>query len=150
MMTPWLIDTNILIYSYDQTQDLHPFSYAFLELAFSGHILASVAHQNLLEFLAVATNPKRVEHPLTLDEALDKIAVYATNFRLISPLPKTFFTFIDLFSRYPVIRERVFDLYLAATALDNGINQLCTWNIDHLKKISEFTVKTPEEILTLL
>jgi len=150
MMTPWLIDTNILIYSYDQTQDLHPFSYTFLELAFSGHILASVAHQNLLEFLAVATNPKRVDHPLTPDEALEKIAVYATNFRLISPLSKTFFTFTDLFLRHPSIRERVFDLYLAATALDNGISQLCTWNVDHLKKISELTVKTPEEILTLL
>jgi predicted nucleic acid-binding protein len=119
-------------------------------MLFNAFTIASVAHQNLLEFLAVATNPKRVEHPLTPDEALEKIAVYATNFRLISPLSKTFFTFTDLFSRHPSIRERIFDLYLAATALDNGINQLCTWNVDHLKKISELTVKTPEEILTLL
>jgi predicted nucleic acid-binding protein len=150
MTTPWLIDTNILIYSFDETQDLHPFSYAFLELAFSGRITAYVAHQNLLEFLAVATNPKRVEHPLTSDEALEKVSVYNTNFSLISPLAKTFFTFTDLYSRYPAIRERVFDLYLVATALDNGITQICTWNVDHLKKISELTVKTPKEILTLL
>ena len=148
MMTPWLIDTNILIYSYDETQELHPSSYAFLEHVFSGHISASVTHQNLLEFLSVATNPKRVELPLSPDEALEKIAVYTANFSLISPSAKTFFTFTDLFSRHPSIRERVFDLYLVATALDNGIRQICTWNVDHLKKISELTVKTPEEILT--
>lgn len=150
MTTPWLIDTNILIYSYDETQDLHPSSYPFLELVFSGHILAAVTYQNLLEFLAVVTNPKRVEHPLTSDKALEKIAVYATNFRLIYPLSKTFFTFIDLLSRHPSIRERVFDLYLMATAIDNGISQFCTWKVSHLKRLSELTIKTPEEILTLL
>ena len=58
-------------------------------------------------------------------------------------------TFADLFSRYSPLRERVFDLYLGATALDNGITQICTWNVRHLRAISELTVKTPEEILTL-
>jgi len=147
---PWLIDTNILIYSYDETQKLHPFSYTFLEHVFSGHLPASIAHQNLLEFLAVATNPKRVEHPLTPDEALEKIAVYTANFSLISPSAKTFFTFTDLFFRHPSIRERVFDLYFVATALDNGITHICTWNVDHFQKISELTVKTPKEILASL
>ena len=60
MTTPWLIDTNVLIYSYDETQDLHSSSYTFLENAFFGFISASIAHQNILEFLAVVTNPKRV------------------------------------------------------------------------------------------
>ena len=150
MTTPWLIDTNVLIYSYDETQDLHSSSYTFLEHAFSGHISGSIAHQNLLEFLAVVTNPKRVEHPLSPDEALEKIAVYAANFPLISPSAKTFLTFADLFSRYPSIRERIFDLYLAATALDNGITQICTWNVKHFKAVSELIVKTPKEILTSL
>ncbi len=150
MTTPWLIDTNVLIYSYDETQDLHSSSYTFLENAFFGLISASITHQNLLEFLAVVTNPKRVEYPLSTVEALEKIAVYAANFPLISPSAKTFLTFTDLFSRHPSIRERVFDLYLVATALDNGITQICTWNVEHLKKISELTVKTPEEILTSL
>lgn len=150
MTTPWLIDTNVLIYSYDETQDLHSSSYTFLENAFFGLISASITHQNLLEFLAVVTNPKRVEYPLSTVEALEKIAVYAANFPLISPSAKTFLTFTDLFSRHPLMRERIFDLYLAATALDNGITQICTWNVKHFKAVSELTVKTPEEILTLL
>jgi predicted nucleic acid-binding protein len=147
---PWLIDTNILIYSYDETQELHSSSYTFLEHVFSGHLPASIAHQNLLEFLAVVSNPKRVEHPLSPDEALEKIAIYAANFSLISPTSRTFLTFADLFTRYPAIRERVFDLYLVATALDNGITQICTWNVKHLGTITDLTVKTPEEILRFL
>jgi len=148
MTTPWLIDTNVLIYSYDETQNLHSSSYAFIENAFKGLISALIAHQNLLEFLAVVTNPKRVEYPLSTGGAFEKIAVYAANLPLISPSVRTFSTFTDLFSRHPLMRERIFDLYLAATALDNGITQICTWNVKHFKAIPELSVRTPEEILT--
>jgi len=148
MTTSWLIDTNVLIYSYDQTQKLHPLSYSFLEYAIAGELRASISHQNLLEFLAVVTNPKRVEYPLSIDEAFQKITFYATRFPFISPLPKTFLTFADLISRYPALRERIFDLYLVATTLDNGITRICTWNVKHFRPISELTVKTPEEILS--
>lgn len=149
MTTPWLIDTNVLIYSYDETQDLHSSSYAFLLNAFGGKISASIAHQNLLEFLAVVTNPKRVQYPLSTIEAIEKIIVYAANCPLVSPSPKTFLTFTDLFSRHPLLKERIFDLYLAATALDNGITQICTWNVKHFKGVSELIAMTPEEILSL-
>jgi len=36
-----------------------------------------------------------------------------------------------------------------ATALDNGITQICTWNVKHFKTIAELTAKTPEEIPSL-
>jgi len=149
MTTSWLIDTNVLIYSYDQTQKLHPPSYSLLEYAMAAKIQACISHQNLLEFLAVVINSKRVEHPLSTDEALQKIAFYVTCFSLVHPLPKTFFTFADLISKYPILRDRIFDLYLSATALDNGITQICTWNVKHFKTIAELTAKTPEEILSL-
>ncbi len=76
--------------------------------------------------------------------------MYVANFPLISPSPKTFLTFLDLFSRYAAARERIFDLYFVATALDNGITQMCTWNVRHFRAISEMTVKTPEEILATM
>ena len=72
MTTSWLIDTNVLIYSYDQTQRLHSTSFSLLELAIDGRVQACVAHQNLLEFIAVATNLKRVRYPLSIDEALEE------------------------------------------------------------------------------
>jgi predicted nucleic acid-binding protein len=51
---PWPIDTNILIYSYDETQELHSSSYAFLEHAFSGHLPSPlVFHTSSLFLLSV-------------------------------------------------------------------------------------------------
>ena len=145
-MNSWLIDTNVLIYSYDQTQKLHPLSYALIENAIAGSVQVTLTQQNLLEFLAVVTNPKRVEHPLTIDEAFQKLAVYVSSFPLICPTPKTFFTFADLTSRYPA-KGRIFDLYLAATALDNGITQICTWNVKDFDTITELSVNTPKGII---
>jgi len=147
MMKSWLIDTNVLIYSYDQTSKLHLPSYKFMEYAIGGEIPAVITHQNLLEFLAVVTNPRRVKHPLSLDQAFQKIVIYATSFPLINPLQKSFFTFANLILRYKTTRQRIFDLYLSATALDNGINQICTWNTKDFLEINELVVKTPEEII---
>ncbi|MDZ7290984.1 MAG: type II toxin-antitoxin system VapC family toxin [candidate division KSB1 bacterium] len=147
MMSSWLIDTNVLIYSYDKEQSLHLQSYHFIEQAFAGEVRGTIAQQNLLEFLAVVTNPKRVEYPLSLEDALQKITLYVASFPVICPSAKTLFTFAGLVSKYPAMREHIFDLYLAATALDNGINRICTWNVKHFRKLSEVEVRTPGEIL---
>jgi len=72
MITSWLIDTNVLIYSYDQTQKLHSLSYKLLEYAIARKIQACISDQILLEFLAVVINSKRVEDPLSTDEALQE------------------------------------------------------------------------------
>lgn len=146
-MRYWLVDTNVLIYSYDKEHDLHVHSYQFMERAFAGNVTGAIAQQNVLEFLAVVTNPKRVEYPLSLEEALQKVTLYAASFPVICPSAKTLFTFAGLVSKYPAMSDRVFDLYLAATALDNGIARICTWNVKHFRKIVEVAVGTPEEIM---
>lgn len=144
----WLIDTNVLIYSYDQNSSLHSLSYSLIKKAIGDDLVLFLSHQNLLEFLAVVTNPKRVENPLSIEEAFQKITLYMTIFKLICPLSETFFSFNKLLSRYPTHSTKPFDLYLAATALDNGINQICTWNIKDFKRIKELIVKTPRDIIS--
>lgn len=150
MMKPWLIDTNVLIYSYDQTHEMHLPSYRLIEYSIGGEIPGVITHQNLLEFLAVVTNPKRVRNPLSLEQAFQKIIIYATSFPLLNPVQKTFFTFVSLILRHKTSRQRIFDLYLSATALDNGINQICTWNVKDFVGIAELVAKTPEEVVALL
>ena len=95
----------------------------------------------------MVTNPKRVKNPLSLDQAFQKIVIYATSFPLINPLQKSFFTFANMILRYKTTRQRIFDLYLSATALDNGINQICTWNVKDFVAIADLIVKTPEEVI---
>lgn len=149
-MNSWLIDTNVLIYSYDIKQQHHSFSYTFVEKCISGEITGIIAHQNILEFLAVVTDPRRVENPLTFDQALQKIAVYVSTLPCISPLKITLFSFAGLLSKYGTTRKRIFDLYLVATALDNNVSSICTWNTKDFQGIEEIEVKSPVEILETL
>lgn len=69
---------------------------------------------------------------------------------VICPLQTTFFTFSGLLAKYGASKKRIFDLYLIATALDNGILSICTWNIKDFYDITEINVKTPTEILNTL
>lgn len=103
--------------------------------------------QNLLEFLAVTTNPKRVQHPLSLDQALQIVVIYETSFQLLTPLKSTFATFSQLIARYPKNKSHIFDLCLAATALDNNISAICTWNVRDFDNIKELDVMTLKDIL---
>lgn len=143
----WLIDSNVLVSAYDETEEQHEASYALVEHAMAGEIPACVAQQNLLEFIAVVTHAKRVTHPLSVAEALSHVADYLACLDLIWPGPVTFFTFQGLLRAYPALRERVFDVYLAATALDNRVENICTWNTSHLENIILLTVRTPVEVL---
>lgn len=65
----FLIDSNVLISSYDETERQHERSYSLMEKVMNGEVEAALAHQNLLEYLAVVTDTKRVEHPLSPEEA---------------------------------------------------------------------------------
>ena len=64
-MTSFLIDSNVLISSYDETEKQHPESYLLVGKAVAGELQAFLAHQNILEYLAVVTDPGRVENPLS-------------------------------------------------------------------------------------
>ena len=149
MMNSWLIDTNVLIYSYDQTSKFHKISYSLIEKAISGDINIFLSHQNLLEFTAVVTNSKRVENSLPFEDVIQKLTIYLASFQLIYPRSETFITFFKLLKFYPKLRERIFDLYLVATAFDNDIYQICTWNISDFKDIDQIIVKTPKELFEI-
>ena len=144
---PFLIDSNVLISSYDQIEKQHAHSYALVERAMNRDVEAVLAHQNLLEYLAVVTDRKRVEHPLSLEEALMNVDAYGASLNVISPKPTTIALLKRLLQAKPVTKGKVFDLYLAATALDNGITRICTWNPADFEGLPQLEVVTPERIL---
>ena len=142
----FLIDSNVLISSYDETEEQHERSYALVEKAMNREVEAAVAHQNLLEYLAVVTNPKRVEHPLSPEEALKNIDMYISSLNVISPKSTTVALLQRLLKAKPVTKGKVFDLYLVATALDNDIAQICTWNTADFEGIPQIEAVTPVQI----
>jgi len=85
-----------------------------------------------------------------VEEAITNINFYASHLSVIFPKLTTLATLKKLLSQKSVTKGKIFDLYLTATALDNGINLICTWNTFYFKGLSGVEVSTPAEILEKL
>jgi predicted nucleic acid-binding protein len=160
MTISWLIDSNVLVYAFFRKTDeageeepekkLRADSRQIMTLAAQGALSGAVAQQNLLEFLAIVTSPKRVASPIKLQEALKACQSYLSFCTLVTPKPSTYLTFETLTKEKKVARERLFDLYLAATAIDNNLSHICTWNTKHFRHLPGLRVATPSEVLKSL
>jgi predicted nucleic acid-binding protein len=160
MTTSWLIDSNVLVYAFfhkpgeEDRQDaetrLRLDSRRVLTLAAEGKLSAAVAQQNLLEFLAVITSPKRVTSPVGLPEALRACEAYLSFCFLTTPKSSTYLAFQTLTTQWRGARERLFDLYLGATALDNDLSHICTWNSKHFRGLPGLTAATPSHLISSL
>lgn len=118
----YLVDTNILLYSVDRQSPFHVRSKEILEAGLQQDVSFVVAHQNLVEFVAVLTRGYGVERKQAVGDA----QIFASRFDVIFPLPTTLGIFFQLIDKekttYP------FDLYLTATMLDNQITRIITGN----------------------
>lgn len=134
----YLLDTNVIIYALDGTSPFFPKAKAVLTRCFSGEIEGFVAQQNLLE----ATNVLVSVYKLPKKEVIKELHRLGKEFRLttIFPLHSTIFTFWKLLAENKKTRADIFDFYLAATMVDNGLNQILTRNAKDFAGIT--TIKT--------
>jgi predicted nucleic acid-binding protein len=119
----YLLDTNILVYSVNREAPEHVRVEELIKKGLHAGSSFVVAHQNLLEFIAVLTRAYGIAPPRALSDA----HAFASVFEVISPLPTTFQTFTQLVQKikrpsYP------FDAYLAATMFDNAVRRIITNN----------------------
>ena len=70
-MNTYLIDTNIIIYAYNQDAELHKQALSILQDALNNEMSAFIADKSLYEFYAIITDPRRVEKPVTTVEAIE-------------------------------------------------------------------------------
>lgn len=129
---PILFDTNVLVYNQDQESSLYPQAADYHERAFSGKITGVISSQNLVELVAVITNPQRVARPLNQKQVAREVEKYLSStqaFSIIYPDDKTMSLFTKLLRRYRLKNSRqTFDLFLVTTMLSNGINTILTAN----------------------
>jgi len=130
-----LLDTNILVHAYNKASPHQKKASNVIKKAVQGEIEAYLAPQILYEFFAVVTNPKRVEHPMPVDEAAD-LCVDLWECREIEKanstpvVPKEVF---KLAKELKLSRGGVFDCVLAVTAKENKIEAIYTENVDDFK-----------------
>ena len=68
-----LVDANLLLYAYDPRAAQHGPSRAWLEATLSGPQLVRFAWLTVWAFLRISTNARVFEHPLTTEEAEQRV-----------------------------------------------------------------------------
>lgn len=119
----YLIDTNILVYSVDRTSPFYQAVTDMFQKAAEDGVEFVIAQQNLTEYIAVLTQGYKVSQASAAEDA----KAFAAQFEVIAPLPTTLNTFFNLMEQSNS-STYVFDLYLAATMLDNEVRRILTAN----------------------
>lgn len=134
-----IIDSNILIYAINADSPKNKKAQEFLKDNLKD---LEITHQNILETIRVLTHQK-FSKPIKLKPALAAIQAIAQSSRIISPTLTTYYLWLELINKYALTGNRIFDAYLAATALSNGINILATDNVADFKKFKGLEVINP-------
>ncbi|MBI3103437.1 PIN domain-containing protein [Candidatus Daviesbacteria bacterium] len=134
-----LIDTNILVYAINKKSPKNRQARKFLEDNQEELILA---HQNIIEAIKVLTQPK-YSHPMDSEAAIEVVLKITEGCQIIAPKPGTEFIALELIKRSKLSGNRIFDAYLTATALSNGVDTIATDNVGDFKKFKEISVFNP-------
>ena len=134
-----IIDSNILVYSIDKNSEKHQKAQNFLKENLGS---LEIAHQNIFETLRVITYPK-LPKPMKINDAIGALERILKVCRMVSPNWKTSSIAIELIKKYKLSSDTVFDAYLAATALSNGIDTIATDNTKDFQKLKELTLINP-------
>lgn len=140
-----LIDTNILVYAHNQDSPHNEKANQLLKDALELKFEACIAHQNLLEFFSVITNPKRIEKPLTIETALSWIKLYLDSANIVKVFPSqnTLESTLALTKHHKLSEADIFDCYLAATMQENNVFQIYTDNTSDFKRFHKIKAISP-------
>lgn len=134
-----LLDTNILVYSLNIDSFKYEIARKFIR---ENSRNLEIAHQNILEGIRVLTRQK-FSNPIKLKEALNAITSLSSSLNIISPKQSTYYLALEMIEKHKLAGNRIFDAYLAATALSNGVDTIVTDNVRDFKKFKELKITNP-------
>lgn len=140
-----LADSNVLVHAFYEEAEHYLACRGLLERAQRGVVALCVAPQNLAEFYAVITNPRRVTKPRGAAEAAQAVArILAMLGISILQVPDDIVTrWLALVKRCPTTGPGIFDLQLAATMLACSVRRICTYNGADFRRFPEIEVLEP-------
>lgn len=142
-----LLDTNILVYARDVYNPWFEKAKGIVDRAAKAELEACISLQNLLEFYAVVTSPKRVQNPLTPQEAKEDIEEYVScpNIKKLKIEETTIRLGIELAEKHSLTRQNIYDAQLVATMLENRVTKILTANVNDFSPFGEIEVEDPFE-----
>jgi predicted nucleic acid-binding protein len=142
-----LLDTNILVHAYNKSSPNQKQASKILKQALNDEINAYLTSQVIYEFYAVVTNPKRVECPMSIDEAADLCADLwgCREIEKVVPTQKTPHEVFKLTKELKLSKGGIFDCIIAITAKENNIDLIYSENINDFKSYDFIKVINPLE-----
>ena len=131
------IDTNVLFYAIDRDSPFHEESRQVLEGLVEKQ-MAVITQQNLVELMVALT-----KRGLSLEEAFDIANSYREIMPVIKPVSGTLELFFEKAKAANLRAVRLFDVFLAATFLSNGVEFLYTYNEKDFKRIEGLKLWKP-------
>jgi predicted nucleic acid-binding protein len=138
----WAFDSNILVYSLDEDSPFFQKTKALYRHVLDNNIQPVVATQNITETTNVLCKYYKVEIQTAAEKISDLIDTFS--FQVIQPKQETHTTFFQLLSRYST-HLQIYDTFLAATLINNGIQNVITCNEKDFAHCEELTVVNPYE-----
>ena len=131
------IDTCVFVYFVDKSNPYHREAKATLERLIAER-RAALAPQNLGEFISVVTR-----HGVPLEHALERARDFRKACFMVFPNAKTLDLFEKLAVQASIRGHKVFDAFLAATYLSNGITTIYTYNTKDFERLGAIKVWKP-------
>ncbi|MCX9084024.1 MAG: PIN domain-containing protein [Candidatus Methanoperedens sp.] len=137
----YLIDTNILVYSFDASEpDKQMICASLIKKCWMREVSYAISLQNLSEFYVTVT--RKIESPLPAEIAKKIISdiINFNSWKVIKFDDKTIMTGINICMKYNI---HYWDALLCATMKHNGITNIITENIKDFVKVPWIEVVNP-------
>lgn len=117
-----LIDANLLLYAYDASSRPHAAARRWLEAVLARPEPVGWSWVTLLAFLRIATHPRALESPLSIEEAVTIVGEWLAqpNATMLQPSPSHWDILSALLPASQARGPLVTDAHLAALAIEHG------------------------------
>jgi predicted nucleic acid-binding protein len=141
----YFIDTNVLVYyTFDDFEpEKHSKSFDLIQKLAESGAKFFISPQIVREYFAVVTNPRYLSNHLSPKAAIQEIRAFLADFELLNTDYASMEFLFLLLEKYNIIKQDVHDANIVVTMLENGIQQIITFNKDHFEKIKEIKVIVP-------
>ena len=137
-----IFDTNILVYAQNQSDVRYGECRKWVKKVEEGECEGVVSSQNLVQFVTVVNNLSKMKR-VAMKHGVEKYCEnYRKIFKIVFPNSETMVTFEKMYKKYK--GNRIFDLFLVATMISNGVDKILTYNVRDFKDIEEIKVIDPE------
>lgn len=117
-----LVDSNLLVYAYLPSSKQHGSARAWLEARFSEAEPVGLPWVSILAFMRIITNPRLLEHPLSIEEANRIVSAWLAraNVTILNPGGRHWEILQNLLVQGQASGPLVTDAHLAALAIEHG------------------------------